>query len=40
VEVLHLENGLLRSTGILAQGAITPRQFPDVAVGIAGIWPD
>jgi Uma2 family endonuclease len=40
VEVLYLETGLLRSTGILSQGAITPRQFPHAAVGIASIWPD
>jgi len=40
VEVLYLENGFLRSTAILAQGAITPRQFPQVAVGIDSIWPD
>jgi Uma2 family endonuclease len=40
VEVLYLEDGFLRSTAILAQGAITPRQFPHVTVGIASIWPD
>ena len=40
VEVLYLENGFLRSTAILAQGAITPRQFPHVTVGIDSIWPD
>jgi Uma2 family endonuclease len=40
VEVLHLENGFLRSTAILSQGAITPRQFPRVTVGISSIWPD
>ena len=40
VEVLHLENGFLRSTQILASGTLTPRAFPQVSVDIAGIWPD
>jgi Uma2 family endonuclease len=40
VEVLHLENGYLRSTQILAHGTVTPRAFPHVTVDIAAIWPD
>jgi Uma2 family endonuclease len=38
-EVLHLENGHLRSVGAAADGALTPRLFPHVAVGIASLWP-
>jgi Uma2 family endonuclease len=40
VEVLYLEDGLLRRMQVLADGAITPRLFPHVTVDIAGIWPD
>src|ERR1035441_6604102 len=40
VEVLYLENGLLRSAQALTQGVLEPRQFPGVQVQIAEIWPD
>jgi len=40
VEVLHLENGHLRSAGVTADGTITPRLFPHVTVEIASIWSD
>jgi Uma2 family endonuclease len=40
VEVLHLENGYLGSTQVLASGTLTPRAFPQVSVDIAAIWPD
>jgi Uma2 family endonuclease len=39
VEVLHLENGYLRTMQTLAHGVLTPRLFPHVTVDIAGIWP-
>ena len=40
VEVLYLENGFLRTSHILASGALTPKLFPQVSVEIAKIWPD
>jgi Uma2 family endonuclease len=40
VEVLYLESGLLRTSHILASGALTPKLFPQVSVDIAKIWPD
>lgn len=40
VEVLYLENGLLRSSHVLAHGMLTAKLFPNVNVDIAGIWPD
>jgi len=40
VEVLYLEDGYLRTSHILAQGALTPKLFPNVKVEIAKIWPD
>jgi Uma2 family endonuclease len=40
VEVLHLENGYLRSAQVLTQGILTPKHFPDVQIHIAEIWPD
>src|ERR1022692_472599 len=38
VEVLYLENGFLRTSHILASGALTPKLFPQVSVEIAKIW--
>jgi Uma2 family endonuclease len=40
VEVLHLENGHLRSAGVLADATLTPRLFPHVTFEIASIWRD
>jgi Uma2 family endonuclease len=40
VEILYLENGFLRTSHILASGALTPKLFPHVSVDIAKIWPD
>jgi Uma2 family endonuclease len=40
VEVLHLEEGRLRTTAILREGILKPREFPHVQVDIAQIWPD
>jgi Uma2 family endonuclease len=40
VEVLHLEHDYYRRVAIVADGALTPREFPDVQVEIARIWPD
>jgi Uma2 family endonuclease len=40
VEVLYLENALLRTSRILASGPLTPKLFPQVSVDIAKIWPD
>jgi len=40
VEVLLLENGVLRRSAILAEGILKPREFPHVQVDIDTIWPD
>ncbi|HEX3742357.1 MAG TPA: Uma2 family endonuclease [Bryobacteraceae bacterium] len=40
VEILYLDNGLLRTSQILANGVLTPRLFPHVQIDIATIWPD
>jgi Uma2 family endonuclease len=40
VEVLHLENGRYHSPGLLQEGTLKPREFPDVQVDISQIWPD
>lgn len=40
VEVLYLEDGFLRSSHVLVNGALTPKLFPQVSVEIAKIWPD
>jgi Uma2 family endonuclease len=40
VEVLLLEDGLLRRSTILAEGALKPVCFPGVEINIATIWPD
>ena len=40
VEVLQLEDGRLRTTAILREGILKPREFPHVQVDIAQIWPD
>jgi len=40
VEILYLDNGLLRTSHVLASGALTPKLFPQVSVEIAKIWPD
>jgi Uma2 family endonuclease len=33
-------NGFLRSTQVLTQGVLEPKQFPGVQIQIAEIWPD
>jgi Uma2 family endonuclease len=40
VEVLLLEDGRLRRSTILAEGALKPARFPGVEIDIADIWPD
>jgi Uma2 family endonuclease len=40
VEILLLENGLLRRSAILAEGILKPTRFPHVQIDIAEIWPD
>jgi Uma2 family endonuclease len=40
VEVLLLEDGRLRCSTILAEGALKPVRFPGVEINIADIWPD
>jgi len=40
VEVLHLEDGYLRSSHVQNSGALAPKLFPHVNVEIAKIWPD
>ena len=40
VEVLHLEDGYLRSSHVQNNGTLTPKLFPQVSVEIAKIWPD
>jgi Uma2 family endonuclease len=40
VEVLLLEDGRLRRSTILAEGALQPARFPGVEIDIADIWPD
>ena len=40
VEVLYLEGGRLVSVQVLAKGILIPRDFPDVKVDIAKVWPE
>jgi Uma2 family endonuclease len=40
VEILLLEEGRLRRSTILAEGALKPVHFPGVEIDIAAIWPD
>ena len=40
VEVLYLEEGRFVRTGLLAEGVLTPKHFPNVRVDIATIWPE
>jgi Uma2 family endonuclease len=40
VEVLYLEGAFLRTSQIVASGALIPKLFPQVSVEIAKIWPD
>jgi Uma2 family endonuclease len=40
VEILLLEEGRLRRSAILAEGALIPVRFPGVEINIASIWPD
>jgi Uma2 family endonuclease len=40
VEVLMLEQGRLCRSVVLADGILTPREFPHVQVDISRIWPD
>jgi Uma2 family endonuclease len=40
IEILSLDNGLLRQSQILSQGVLQPKLFPHVHIDIAQIWPD
>jgi Uma2 family endonuclease len=40
VEVLGLRNGRLERLGLLAEGILKPKHFPNVQIDIAEIWPD
>ena len=40
VEVLGLQNGRLERLGLLADGILRPKHFPNVPVEIAEIWPE
>ena len=40
VEVLHLEEGQLRTAGVFKSGLLKPLHFPNVQIDIAQIWPD
>ena len=40
VEVLLLEDGVLRTSQIFSQGILKPRHFPHVQIDISRIWPD
>jgi Uma2 family endonuclease len=40
VEVLYLEDGHYRSQGVLTEGILKPRHFPDVQIDISEVWPD
>jgi Uma2 family endonuclease len=39
-EVLLLENNKLVTNRVLAQGHLSPKHFPLVAVEVSAIWPD
>ena len=39
-EVLHLEEGKLRTVRVLSSGRLSPRRFPSVDVEGSSIWPD
>jgi len=39
VEVLTLVNGRLNTTALLREGPLVPRNFPEMPVDIAAIWP-
>jgi len=40
VEVLLLENGKLRTVSTLREGQLRPKNFPEVTVEVASVWPD
>jgi Uma2 family endonuclease len=40
VEVLLLENGKLRTVNTLREGQVRPKNFPEVMVEVASVWPD
>ena len=40
VEILYLQDGRLRTTAIVREGILKPREFPHVQVNIAQMWPD
>jgi Uma2 family endonuclease len=40
VEVIQFDDGQLRTTSVLTNGILKPREFPHVQVDIAQIWPD
>jgi Uma2 family endonuclease len=39
-EILHLEDGKLRTVSTLREGQIRPLKFPNVVVDAASVWPD
>ena len=39
VEVLLLKDGKLATASIARDGRLTPSQFPDASIDLAGIWP-
>lgn len=39
LEILHLVEGQLRTVGVVREGQIHPRLFPEAVVDIAAIWP-
>jgi Uma2 family endonuclease len=40
IEVLQLLEGKLRTVQVMAQGQLSPKLFPSVAVDVSAIWPD
>lgn len=39
VEVLGPHNGRLKRLGLLAEGILRPKHFPNVPIDVAEIWP-
>jgi len=40
IEVLQFENGKLRTVNVARDGQLHLKQFPDVVVDVASVWPD
>jgi Uma2 family endonuclease len=40
VEVLELQNGGLERLGLLAEGILRPKHFPNIQIDVAEIWPE